>query len=56
VGEIINVTFGLKPSDGGKARIRRRREALAISEKEILDDLVMDHADPALEMPSDVAP
>jgi hypothetical protein len=58
MGEVINVTFGLKPSDGGKARIRRRREALALSAKAILaqvDDLVMHTADPEDTRPSDLA-
>jgi len=46
---IIHVIFRKKATDGGKYRILRRRKAAK-------DDLTMDHADPALELPSDVAP
>jgi hypothetical protein len=58
MGEVVNVKFGRKPSDGGKARIRRRREALMMERMfhgaALPDDLTMDKADP--EMPCDVAP
>lgn len=61
MGDVIHASFAQLPRDGGKARMRRRREhRLAISAREILagispvemcfprlDDLTMDHADPA---------
>lgn len=50
MGDVIFACFIPKTTDGGKARMRSRRErSLAISAREILaqvDDLVMDHADP----------
>jgi hypothetical protein len=58
MGDVLQ--FRPLPKDGGKARIRRRREALAlaISAKAILakvDDLVMHTADPEETRPSDLA-
>lgn len=35
-----------RETDGGKARIQRRRAALNLSEPFKADDLTMDHADP----------
>ena len=60
MGDVINATFGRMPEDGGKSRIRRRREALAlaISAKAILaqvDDLVMHTADLEDTRPSELA-
>jgi hypothetical protein len=56
MSEIINATFTPKQTDGGKARILRKRDnfKFCIPEEPIVDcadDLVMDHAD--LGMPSD---
>ncbi|MGY3609915.1 MULTISPECIES: hypothetical protein [unclassified Bradyrhizobium] len=45
MGEVIRVSFGKPPSDGGKLRIRRRRKVLFAQEP--VDDLVMLHADTA---------
>jgi len=38
MGDVIHATFKPKTADGGKSRVRRRKERLA-------DSLVMDHAD-----------
>jgi hypothetical protein len=55
MGDVIYACFIPKTTDGGKGRMRARRQrALAISAREILaqvDDLVMDHADPAYTAP-----
>ena len=62
MGEIINATFTPKQTDGGKARILRRRDKFRFhipSEpiQDHRDDLMMDHADPMDYMPSEyVAP
>lgn len=56
MGEVL--PFLPLPKDGGKARIRRRREALALSAKAILsqvDDLVMHRPDPEDTAPSELA-
>ncbi len=46
MGEIVYASFGRKTTDGGKSRIRRKRDALRdINEPITVDDLVMDHAD-----------
>jgi hypothetical protein len=56
MGEIISATFTPKQTDGGKARILRRRDnfKFRIPSEPIVDcadDLVMDHTDNG--MPSD---
>jgi hypothetical protein len=48
---VIPVAFGRKTTDGGKARIRSRREKMGLSSPR--DDLKMDHADLADYMPSE---
>lgn len=57
MGEIINATFTPKQTDGGKARILRKRDnfkfRLGDGIRDLSDDLIMDHADNG--MPSDVA-
>jgi hypothetical protein len=59
MGEVINAVFGRKPSYGGKARLRRRREALGINDPDrfhFREDLTMDHADPETDTrPSELA-
>lgn len=56
MGDVINASFSAKQTDGGKARILRKRPdfKFRIPSEPIVDccdDLVMDHADPG--MPSD---
>lgn len=54
MGDIIYACFTPKTADGGKARIRRRREALALAKAKV-DDLVMHTADPEDTRPSELA-
>jgi hypothetical protein len=59
MGDVISATFTPKQTDGGKARILRRRDdfkfRLGLSESitRNADDLMMDHADPMDYMPSE---
>ena len=58
MGEIINATFTPNQTDGGKARILRKRDnfKFRIPDSPIVnrcDDLIMDHADPGDYMPSE---
>jgi hypothetical protein len=45
MADVIHVSFGKPPSDGGKSRIRCRRKVLFAQEP--VNDLVMLHADTA---------
>lgn len=47
MGEVIILPVVRIERDGGKARIRRRRVARNLSESFTVEDLRMDHADPA---------
>jgi len=47
MGEVITLPVIRIERDGGKSRIRRRRVARNLSEPFTVDDLRMDHADPA---------
>jgi hypothetical protein len=58
MGEVINAIFAPKQTDGGKARILRRRDnfKFRIPSEPIVDcrdDLIMDCADQADYMPSE---
>lgn len=58
MGEVVNVSFGRKTADGGKARIlARRHDRIAAAHRAMSqrDDLTMDHADPADTRPSEIA-
>jgi hypothetical protein len=52
MGDVVNVSFGQPPKDGGKARILARRKACGLRKP---DDLAMDHADPEDTRPSELA-
>lgn len=61
MGDVIYACFIPQPNDGGKSRIKRRREALALDAAYIMnsldvfyfaDDLSMDHADPGEPTPA----
>ena len=47
MGDVITLPIVRIERDGGKARIRRRRAARNLAEPFTVDDLRMDHADPA---------
>lgn len=47
MGDVIILPVIRVERDGGKARIRRRRAALNLSEPFTADDLVVGHANPA---------
>ncbi len=58
MGDVIDADFAPKQTDGGKARILRRRDNFRFRVPcepivDCADDLMMDHADNG--MPSDVA-
>jgi hypothetical protein len=59
MGEVVNVSFSPKTTDGGKARILNRRARTSpesVFPRFHYHDLAMDHADPEDNgMPSDVA-
>jgi hypothetical protein len=56
MGDVVQATFARLPSDGGKARIQRKRYNYKFRTSnepiiDTMDDLAMDHADPAYEAP-----